>query len=275
MEEIRRYGVDTGRLLIDEQATIITHDDIAEEATLVSSIGSTGQGVGYATANNITNRKPSNKNKARDHSKELMGFLGSSHEELEKIFSRHGKVLLEGTQGAGLSLHHGFYPYVTSRDTNVSGCLAEAGIAPGRVRKIVMVVRTLPIRVESPETGWSGPFLSDEISWDRVAERSGIDLEDLLSKEKTTTTDRKRRVAEFSWSLFRKACEINSPTDIALTFADYFSVKNRDARRIEQLTRETIHFVEEVERCAGVRVSLISTRFDYRSVIDRRAWKEG
>ena len=135
--------------------------------------------------------------------------------------------------------------------------------------------RTLPIRVESPKAGSSGPFLSDELSWEVVSARSGIDLGDLTRKEKTTTTDRARRVAEFSWTLFRKACEINSPTDIALTFVDYFSIENRVARRIEQLTRETIHFIEEVERCGGVRVSLISTRFDYRSVIDRRAWKEG
>jgi hypothetical protein len=38
-----------------------------------------------------------------------------------------GKVFLEGTQGSGLSLYHRSYPYVTSRDTTASGCLAEAG----------------------------------------------------------------------------------------------------------------------------------------------------
>jgi len=44
------------------------------------------------------------------------------------------------------------------------------------------------------------------------------------------------------------------------------------ARRFEQLTRETINFVEEIERVSGAPVSLISTRFHYRSIIDRRIW---
>jgi adenylosuccinate synthase len=49
-------------------------------------------------------------------------------------------------------------------------------------------------------------------------------------------------------------------------------VKNREARRFDQLQPETIQFIEEVERVSGAPVSLISTRFHLRSVIDRRAW---
>lgn len=40
----------------------------------------------------------------------------------------------------------------------------------------------------------------------------------------------------------------------------------------EQLTEETIRFIEEIERVAAAPVSLISTRFHTRSIIDRRAW---
>lgn len=272
-DEIERFRIETGRLVIDHNATVITVADVKREEGLRKSIGSTGQGVGYAAANNILNRGSSAKNKVENYEKELKGFVGSAHEELEAIFRRGGRVLLEGTQGTGLSLHHGFYPYVTSRDTSVCGCLAEAGIAPQRLRRIILVVRTYPIRVENPEDGSSGPFLSNELSWDIVSKRCRIPKNDLEKAEKTSTTNRKRRVAEFNWALFRKACELNSPTDIALTFADYFSVDNQDARRVEQLTPETIDFVEELERCAGVTVSLISTRFGFRSIIDRRAWK--
>jgi adenylosuccinate synthase len=106
-----------------------------------------------------------------------------------------------------------------------------------------------------------------------VARRSGKDPDDLVKKEITTTTKKNRRIAEFSWAMFRKACELNSPTDIALTFADYFSIKNESARRYENLTDETRRFIEEIERCSGVKVSLIGTTFDYRAVIDRRNWK--
>ena len=155
-----------------------------------------------------------------------------------------------------------------SRDTSVSGCLSEAGISPKRVRKIIMVTRTYPIRVG----GSSGPFLSTELTMQTIAERSGKNAEDLVKKEITTTTKKNRRIAEFSWSLFRKACELNSPTDIALTFTDYISTANEKARRYEKLTDETRRFIDEIERCSGVKVSLIGTTFDYRAVIDRRNW---
>ena len=90
--------------------------------------------------------------------------------------------------------------------------------------------------------------------------------------QKTTTTKKDRRVAEFSWSMFRRACELNSPTDIALTFADYISILNEKARRYDQLTSDTRQLIEEIERCSGVKVSLIGTCFDYRAIIDRRNW---
>lgn len=151
-------------------------------------------------------------------------------------------------------------------DTNVAGCLAEAGIAPARVRKVVMVVRTYPIRVG----GTSGP-LTAELSWDEIEMRSG--LTGLAEKELTSKTGRLRRVGEPEWDLLRKAAVLNAPTDIALTFADYLSAANANASRFEQLTDETIRFVDEVERVTGARVSLIATGFDARrGVIDRRQW---
>jgi adenylosuccinate synthase len=72
--------------------------------------------------------------------------------------------------------------------------------------------------------------------------------------------------------LLRKSAQLNFPTDIALTFVDYLHHKNRGARRFDQLQPETIRFIEEVERVANAPVSLISTRFHPRSVIDRRTW---
>jgi len=57
---------------------------------------------------------------------------------------------------------------------------------------------------------------------------------------------------------------------VALTFADYLHKSNEDARRFEQLDRDDIQFIEQVERVAAAPVSLISTRFDFRSIIDRR-----
>jgi len=173
----------------------------------------------------------------------------STWDVLEKAYARGDKILLEGTQGTGLSLYHGEYPFVTSRDTTIGGCLSEAGICPSRVRKAVMVCRTYPIRVQDPINGTSGR-LSQEISWKVVAERSKIPLEQLVKTEKTSTTKRDRRVSEFDWVQLRKASALNAPTDIALTFTDYLDRRNETARRYEQLQPETIKFIEELERVA-------------------------
>lgn len=270
LEEIRAFGIETGRLIIDENAVIISDSDIEAEVKIQHKISSTAQGVGAATAGNILARLlADDKHKAKNFTKELRPFLGNTTNELEKLYNNGKRILLEGTQGTGLSLHHGLYPHVTSRDTTVSGCLSEAGISPKRIRKIIMVTRTYPIRVG----GASGPFLSNELTMQIIADRSGKNAEDLIKKERTTTTKKNRRIAEFSWSLFRKACELNSPTDIALTFTDYLSTENETARRYHNLTEETRRFIEEIESCSGVKVSLIGTTFDYRSVIDRRNWK--
>jgi adenylosuccinate synthase len=271
LEEIKTFGVeDADRLIIDENATIISEEDIKYEEKLKDKISSTAQGVGKATSNNILNRLDGKDNhKAKNYDKYLKKYLGSAQEELEKLFLDNKKILLEGTQGSLLSLHHGFYPNVTSRDTTVSGCLSEAGISPRRVRRIIMVTRTYPIRVG----GNSGDFYSTEISLEDIANRSGKNIDELRKIETTTTTKRNRRIAEFSWSLFRKSCELNSPTDIALTFVDYFSKNNERASRYDLLTSETRQMIEEVERCSGVKVSLIGTCFDYRAIIDRRNWR--
>ena len=105
-----------------------------------------------------------------------------------------------------------------------------------------------------------------------ISERSGKDLEEIEKTEITSTTHKKRRFGEFDWALLRKAALLNGPTDIALTFADYLSAKNEDAKRFDQLDSETISFVHEVERVAGARVSIIATGFNNRSIIDRRLW---
>jgi len=269
LREIAHHKVAAGRLFIDPRVMIIEEADRMRERPLVREIGSTGQGVGAATARRIMGRYRGIK-LAHDL-RDLKPFLRETLEVLEVAYARGQRILLEGTQGTGLSLYHGPYPYVTSRDTTVSGSLAEAGIPPRRVRKVIMVCRSYPIRVESPRGRSSGP-LSIPLNWTIIAKRSRLDAHTLRQAERTSTTHRRRRVGEFDWDLLRKAATLNSPTDVALTFVDYLSASNRDARRFEQLTPESIRFIQEVERVSSAPVSLISTRFDYRSIIDRRQW---
>ena len=266
--EIARYSISHERLSIDPHAMIIERSDRKKEAKILKErIASTAQGVGIATSRKIL--RPHARPKVRLAKDELAfrPYLRSTRRILDDAFAQRSKVFIEGTQGTELSVHHGTYPYVTSRDTSVSGCLAEVGVSPSRVRKVLLVCRTYPIRVG----GNSGP-LQQEITWKIVSERGGVSLEELERTEKTTTTNRERRVGEFEWTTLRKSASLNAPTDIALTFVDYLDTKNRNARRFEKLTIPTIHFIEEVEKVGGAPVSLISTRFHYRSIIDRRRW---
>jgi adenylosuccinate synthase len=269
LKEIAECKVDTTRLSIDPQAMIISDADIRAEAGLVKGIGSTGQGVGYATARRILGRATGVR-LAKDF-RDLRPFIRTSWTILEDAYRSGSKILVEGTQGAGLSLYHATYPFVTSRDTSVSGCLSEVGIPPSRVRRVVMVCRTYPIRVQRPPGSTSGP-MGIEIDWNTVSQRSGIPVDQLKKTEKTSTTHKDRRVAEFNWELLRRASALNGPTDVAMTFVDYLKSTNENARRFEQLDEHTIRFIEEVQRVAAAPVSLISTRFDFRSIIDRRAW---
>jgi adenylosuccinate synthase len=273
LREIADCHVSAERLAIDPQAMIIENEDCQfEKSTLVGSIASTGQGVGAATARKILRGAAPPQVRLAKEIPELKPFIRDTGSILDKAFRDGKKVFLEGTQGVGLSLHHGKYPHVTSRDTTVSGCLSEAGIPPRRVRRVVMVCRTFPIRVKSPSKQRTSGYMAQPLTWKDVGQRSGYAARDLKRAEHTSTTNKLRRVGEFEWDLFRRAVSLNGPTDIALSFVDYISRANADARRFEQLTAYTIRFIEELERVACAPVSLISTRFNYRSIIDRRSW---
>jgi adenylosuccinate synthase len=289
LKEIAECKITPERLFIDPQAMIIEDDDFASEEELKKNIASTGRGSGAAAARRILLRGKRGAVQLARNIPELRPYVGDKAPyrgaivtHLETAYREGQSILLEGTQGSGLSLFHGLYPYVTSRDTNVAGCLAEAGISPSRVRRILMVVRPTPIRVGDPDGGkeTSGP-LKHAVTFAEVAIHAGLDPDEITKLEITSTTKRPRRVGWFEWDQFRNACVLNAPTDIVLTFADYLNAANKDARRFEQLHIDTIKFIEELERVSQAPVSLINTRFpreegqkiDLRSVIDRRTWR--
>ncbi len=275
LKEIAACDVDSNRLSIDPRAMVIEAADIRREKGLQERIGSTRQGVGWATARRLLRGADGRLAKVRmaKDIPDLEPFLAPASEILEDAYASGLRIMLEGTQGTGLSLYHGSYPHVTSRDTSVAGTLSEAGIAPHRLRRCLLVCRTYPIRVESPsKDNTSGP-MSMEISWAEVERRAEVPRGRLRESEKTSTTNKQRRVGEFEWDLLRQSALINGPTDIALTFVDYLGRDNLNARRFDQLTPKTLHFIEEVERVAGAPVSLVSTGFTKRpAIVDRRTW---
>jgi adenylosuccinate synthase len=273
LKEISDLSIAPDRLIIDGQAAIIEDQDIQwERDALKEQIGSTASGVGRATARKINSRDPNNLPMLARDCAELKPFIADTVNFFSDAIADGKRIMLEGTQGTGLSLHHGSYPHVTSRTTTVAGCLAEAGLSQRHVRKVIMVCRTLPIRVGNTDSGNTSGFMRQEIELSDVASRSGLKLDDLQRAELTSTTKRKRRIAEFDWTQFFRSIVLNGPTDIALTFVDYIDSENRNAFRYEQLTEETLRFIEEIEKVGGLPVTLISTAFSHRNIIDRRYW---
>lgn len=268
LKEIYDQKLSEARLSIDPQAMIIDDVDRREEMGGLQNISTTGQGVGAANARKILNRGNETWGPpvrlARDV-EELAPFVRDVRGQLERLFEMGERVLLEGTQGTMLSIHHGLYPHVTSRETSVSGCLADAGIAHSRVGRVIMVLRTYPIRVEGAHSGWIGR----EITYEELSIRSGISTEELKATEKGSVSNKQRRIAEFDWGQLRRSVELNGATEIAITFADYFGIENRKASSYEELNKDVRDFIEKVERVAGIPVRLISKEFARDGVIDR------
>jgi adenylosuccinate synthase len=272
--DLKAYGYDLRRVKIDPQAMIIEESDKRYEELSMDAIGSTKKGVGAATARKILGRDgkghlllPAAPVRLAKEIPQLFEFIEDTKEILERAYARGERILLEGTQGTTLSIHHGPYPHVTSRETTVSGCLADAGIAPSRVRKVIMVTRTYPIRVG----GTSGDIMN-EISPEIISERSGVPVEKIKDTELGSISNKPRRIGEFDWDQLKKSSVLNAPTDIALTFADYLDSKNSAAKCFDDLTSETKSFIATVEAVADAPVSLISVRFADDGVIDRRSW---
>lgn len=183
----------------------------------------------------------------------LAPYLTDSADEVHAGLRKGKKVLIEGTQGFGLSLYHSpFYPRTTSRDTTAAGFISEVGVSPLDVQQVVLVLRTFPIRVAGQQ---AGP-LEEEISWKDVTRESGSPE---AIEEATTVTRRTRRVGRFDWTLAAKAVAYNKPTQIAINCLDYLSYANRGVRLRCNLEQRARSFVSDLEERLATPISICGT----------------
>jgi adenylosuccinate synthase len=239
-----RVGIDRRTMIIEER------DRQAErDLQLRERLSSTLCGVGSAVARKVLRGDDVQLAESMAaHEPWLKPFLTDVAAEINDGIDHGKKVLVEGTQGFGLSLYHSpIYPKTTSRDTSAAGCISECGISPRLVTDIVLVLRTFPIRVAGQQ---AGPMY-EEIDWQTVQRESGYD-ENLA--EFTTVTGKLRRVGRFDYELAKHAVEVNRPTSIALNFLDYLSVENRKARSVDDLTSSTLLTLSRIQRELGVHV---------------------
>ena len=217
-QEIRYTSLGVDRLVVDPAAVIIEKDHALEErdAASLQAIGSTLSGTGAAVRARIERNPKLRFAKDIDF---LRPYIRRTTPLLRDALKKGVRVLIEGTQGFGLSpLHSPYYPYVTSRDTTSAAFVSEAGLSPLDVDHVILVLRAFPIRV----AGTSGP-LKNEITWDILSrERKNSDRALI---EYTSVTRKVRRVARFDPAIVKTAIEHERPTTVVLNHVDYFDAR--------------------------------------------------
>jgi adenylosuccinate synthase len=244
LKEAEELGLSRETLAIDPEARIITdcHRQWEIDHELSRNIGSTASGTGAAVLARIWPGYDDLPDLRAKDDPGLKPYIQETLPLLRKALDAEARVIVEGTQGFGLSLHHGPWPKVTSRDTTAASVLAECGLSPFDVDDVTLVLRCHPIRV----AGNSGP-LPGEKDWAQIARESGSN-QDLI--EYTTVTQKVRRIGEFNAALVRQAIAVNSPTRIVLNHLDYIDWDVRTGN----LTEKARQFVEHVEMEIGRRI---------------------
>jgi len=251
--ELNHCDLPRERVVVDPRAVLVTKADLDSEQELAETIGSTASGTGAALMRRMM----------RESGTRLVGDsdLLRAHVRVESVapllhdhLDCGGDVIVEGTQGFGLSLLHGpDYPHVTARDTTAAGFATEVGLSPRQVDEIIMVIRTFPIRVG----GDSGP-LADEITWEEIQRLSGAPE---AYPELTSVTKRVRRVGEFDMEAVKVACQYNRPTSLAVMGLDRVNHTAHNIAAAQELPAQASRFLSMLEDRLHLSVRWIGTGF--------------
>src|SRR5207245_4060651 len=160
-------------------------------------------------------------------------YLVDSVGEVQESLARGERVHVEGTQGTFLSLYHGTYPYVTSKDTTASQACADVGVGPTQVDDVMVIFKSYVTRVVE------GP-LEGQLEREEVLRRGWM--------EHGTVTGRERRAAPFDFTLAKRAVRLNGATQIALTKLDVLFPKAKGIRDYSNLPKDGRDFVSKIEK---------------------------
>jgi adenylosuccinate synthase len=251
LEEIKNFDT-RDRTFVDPQCCIIanTHIEMDSSDPNLNKIGTTGTGTGPANADRALRKAFL----ARD-SFELSEYLQDIPSIVNRAIDEDKTVLVEGTQGTFLSLYHGTYPFVTSKDVTASAICSDVGIGPKKVSEVLIVFKAYVTRVGS------GPLEGE------------LELEETTSKgwtEYGSVTGRLRRAAPFNYDLAKRSIMLNSATQIALTKLDIIFPSDAGKRQFDNLSSDAKGFVNNIEKEVGLKVEVIGTGQELDDIIDRR-----
>ena len=242
------------RTFVDAQCGIIeqAHIDLdKEEDHLKSKVGTTGTGTGPANADRALRTL-----KLAKDIPELSLYIEDVSNSVNYALESNESVLVEGTQGTYLSLFHGGYPYVTSKDVTASGICSDIGIGPKRVDEVLVVFKAYVTRV-------GGGPLENELSEDEAKKRGWLEF--------GSVTGRQRRASPFDMDLAKRAIRLNGATQLAVTKMDVLYPKCAGVREYAKLPEEARKFIENIEGETGLKATLIGTGAELYDVVDRRS----
>lgn len=241
------------RTSVDYQCAMLEERHKTQECEsehLSNKIGSTKSGVGACNAERALRLV-----KLARQETSLRPYVADTVAEIHLALSKGRNVMIEGTQGTFLSLYHGTYPYVTSKDVTASQACADVGIGPTDVDDVLIIFKAYVTRVGE------GP-LDGQLDREEVLRRGWM--------EHGTVTGRERRAAPFDFKLAKRAVQLNGATQIALTKLDVLYPKAKGVRDYRNLPKEALDFVSTIERETNIPVTLIGTGPEERDIVDKR-----
>jgi adenylosuccinate synthase len=251
LKEIGDFGA-AGRSFVDKHCGIIEQKHLTSDSKgdLKEKIGSTGSGTGPANAD----RAMRVLKMAKDE-ESLASLIVDVPAEVNAAIASNQNVLVEGTQGTFLSLWHGTYPFVTSKDVTASGICADIGLGPKNVDEVIVVFKSYVTRVGT------GP-LANEISLEEAKTKGWSEF--------GTVTGRQRRAADFDFDLARRAIMLNSATQISITKLDVLFPDCAGKTSFDEISEDAKSFIKNIEDKLNTPVTIIGTGPAINDVIDRR-----
>ena len=251
LSEIGKYHLEE-RVKIDCLSPIITQEHIRSETVskhFSENIGSTCSGSGFCRADHVLRTAKL----ARDID-ELHPFLTDVTEEVNKSASTE-TIIIESSQGYGLSLGSEYYPNTTSKDITSSQALADVGLNPFHLTEVVLCIKTMPTR----EGG--GSLGTRELSLTEIQDNGLTEISSIGGKIR-------RKGESIDFEMLQKASLENGATQIALTFCEHYDPAINNVVFKSKLTKRMWQLIDQVQKTTNVPVTILNTGKRFDSILD-------
>ena len=262
IREAMHLGLPLDRIVVDPHAMWLKPEHATANLTIGNERGTTGWGIGAAVAEKVR-RRPGTQ--LIGDCETLRQALGKNLRSVpEYVAEDDGPGLVEGSQGALLSLDHGYYPFCTAKNVTVPAIAGEMGFDHKRIRRVVGVFRMVLMRVPGP----SGPSAGREVSFDEIEKRTSLRLPHHRRLQGDTSRwqaslkpeqAEEERLFDFSLEELHKSHLLNGYDSLALTFADFHRRGNYRVTAWGELHPDTRALVAQIEKTIGVPVELVRT----------------